>query len=77
VGIIFFGGGMTMRNSQAKWFLKHLQEKYPHLIEKYEKLYRFSYQPEIYEGNYSPQRSYVIKMYKKFDNLVNRYNISR
>jgi len=72
---ILFGGGMTMRDMQAKWFLRYLKEKYPELIEKYEKLYQFRYNPDSYEGTYEPKRSYVMKIHKKLFALCEKYNL--
>jgi hypothetical protein len=36
---ILFGGGMTLRDNQALWFMKRLNEEFPHLVEKYEELH--------------------------------------
>jgi DNA repair photolyase len=71
-------GGMTMRDMQAVWFMKHLQKKYPDLVEKYEDLYQFRYDPDSskYEGSYAPQRrSYVLKINKKVLSLSGKYNL--
>ncbi|NIM13925.1 MAG: radical SAM protein [Candidatus Aminicenantes bacterium] len=70
-------GGMTMRDMQAVWFMKHLQEKYPELVKKYEDLYQFRYNPEspIYEGSYAPKGSYAIKINKKVLALCEKYRI--
>ncbi|GAH98347.1 unnamed protein product [marine sediment metagenome] len=40
---ILFGGGMTLRDNQASWFLKRLSEEFPQLVEKYEELYQSKY----------------------------------
>jgi DNA repair photolyase len=72
---ILFGGGMTMRDLQAVWFLKHLKERYPELIEKYEELYKFEYSLDSYEGTYEPKRSYCLKIHKKLFALCKRYNL--
>jgi DNA repair photolyase len=73
---ILFGGGMTMRNIQAVWFLKHLKERYPELIDKYEELYRFKYSLNSYKGTYVPKRSYCLKIHKKLFALCERYNMA-
>jgi DNA repair photolyase len=73
---ILFGGGMTMRDIQAKWFLKHLKERYPEVIEKYEEVYKFKYNPDAYEGTYEPKRSYSIKICKKLFVLCDEYNLA-
>ncbi len=72
---ILFGSGVTMRDLQAKWFLKHLNERYPELIEKYEELYDFKYNPESYEGKYTPKTSYHKKINKKMLNLCEKYEL--
>lgn len=72
---ILFGGGMTMRDVQAIWFLGHLKERYPLLIEKYEQLYKFKYRLEDYDGTYEPTRSYIINIHKKLFALCEKYNI--
>jgi DNA repair photolyase len=72
---ILFGSGVTMRDLQAKWFLKHLKERYSELIEKYEELYDFKYNPESYEGKYTPKASYHKKINKKMLNLCEKYEL--
>jgi len=32
---ILFGGGMTMRDNQAAWFMKRLSKEFPHPVGKY------------------------------------------
>lgn len=72
---ILFGGGMTMRDLQAKWFLKHLRQKYPELLEKYEELYQFKYNPNSYTGTYEPKKSYTIKIHRKLFALCEKYKL--
>jgi hypothetical protein len=69
-------GGMTMRDVQAEWFLKHLNAKYPELIEKYEPIYEFKYNPNYYDGTYEPKKDYCLKIHKKLFALCKRYNLS-
>lgn len=73
---ILFAGGMTMKSEQAKWFLNHLIKRYPEIVERYEKLYQFEYNPEFYEGTYAPKKSYIIEIHKKFFALCEKYQIS-
>jgi DNA repair photolyase len=73
---ILFGGGMTMRDMQANWFLKRLQEKYQHLVKSYEELYQFKYHLDAYVGQYEPSRKYSITITKKFLDLAKKYKIS-
>jgi DNA repair photolyase len=73
---ILFGGGMTMRDMQALWFLKHVKEQYPEYITNYEEEYHFEYNPEKYTGSYVTSQKY----YKKINQLLlescERYGIS-
>lgn len=55
---LLFGGAMTLRDQQAKWYLNHLASKYPEAIREYEKIYQFTYQPEGYTGKYSAAQTY-------------------
>jgi len=72
---ILFGSGVTMRDLQANWFLKHLKERYPELIEKYEELYDFKYNPVSYDGKYNPKESYHKKINKKMLSLCEKYEL--
>lgn len=72
---VLFGGGMTMRDMQALWFLKHLKEKYPALISKYENLYNFKYNESKYDGSYEPHFSYYQKPTKFFMKYAKQYGI--
>jgi DNA repair photolyase len=72
---ILFGGGLSMRDVQARWFLKHLKERYPELLAKYEDLYEFKYSPDSYEGKYMPKGSYLEKIHKKAFALCEKYKL--
>ena len=73
---ILFGGGMTMRDNQALWFMKRLQEEFPHLVPKYEELYKFEYKPDRdYNGQYEPKKSYLKVVHKKLFALCEKYDI--
>jgi DNA repair photolyase len=72
---LLFGGGMTMRDRQALWFLNHLKEGFPELIPKYEKLYDFSYNPEQYIGKYSPSSEYLIPRHQKLFELCEKHRL--
>jgi DNA repair photolyase len=72
---ILFGGGMTLRDMQANWFLKHLLEKYHDLLTNYEELYQFKYNPDTYAGQYEPSRKYSIAITKKFMSLAEKFRI--
>ncbi len=73
---VLFGSGMTMRDIQALWFLKHLKERYPHLIPKYEKLYNFKYNEKEYRGSYEPVSYYYEKPIKLFIKYAKEYKIN-
>lgn len=72
---VLFGAGMTMRNVQALWFLKHLKRKFPSLIPKYEQLYQFRYDPENYYGNYVTTGSYYQQINETLLNLCHKHNM--
>ena len=72
---VLFGGGMTMRDQQAKWFLKHLNARYPELMPKYEKLYKFSYTPDVYSGAYIPTANYMLAKHRKLFELCEKYDM--
>jgi DNA repair photolyase len=72
---ILFGGGMTMRDMQANWFLKHLQERDRDLIKNYEELYQFKYNPDTYSGQYEPSKKYSTAITRKFLTLAEKYHI--
>jgi len=66
---LLFGWGMTFQDRQAQWFLKYLSGSFPELIPKYEQLYGFSYNPEQYNGNYTPQLDYSMPKHRKLFEL--------
>jgi DNA repair photolyase len=72
---ILFGGGMTMRDMQANWFLKHLQERHQTLLKNYQDLYKFRYNPDIYGGQYEPSRQYSTAITTKFLALVEKHRM--
>ena len=66
---LLFGGGMTLRDKQALFFLKKLAHKFPGLLPYYERLYGFTYNPLSYEGNYAPPQKYLIPIQQKLMKL--------
>jgi DNA repair photolyase len=72
---ILFGGAMTMRDMQALWFLKHIGEAYPELLDKYEELYGFKYNPGFYGGDYTARDSYNLALSRKFLDLCEKYSM--
>ena len=74
---ILFGGGMTLRDNQAAWFLERLSQEFPHLVEKYEELYQGKYTPEEgYQGRYEHERSYSRRINKKVLELCRKYGLA-
>ena len=74
---ILFGGGMTMRDNQASWFMKRLSEELPHLVEKYEQLYQGRYTAEGgYHGKYEPQKSYLKQIHRKMFSLCQEHGLN-
>ena len=72
---ILFGGGMTLRDQQALFFLKKIKEKFPHLIPEYEKLYKFTYNENKYRGEYVPDEKYLIEKHQLLFELSKKYEI--
>lgn len=72
---VLFGGGMTMRDSQALWFLRHLEKYKPELIKNYEKLYRFSYNTGNYTGTYTPSVEYSSNLSVIMVELCEKYRL--
>lgn len=72
---LLFGGGMTMRNKQALWFLNRLKEQYPELLSAYEELYQFQYHPEKYEGQYTPAANYKLEKNRFLLKLSKKYEL--
>ena len=72
---VLFGSGMTMRDMQALWFLKKLEDFCPELIPFYERLYSFKHNPSYYNGNYTVNDSYYHKYNEIFLKLCDRYKI--
>lgn len=66
---VLYGGAMTMRDNQALWFLRHIKEQYPELIAKYEDIYQFRYDPNLYTGRYTPVNR-NIRLSKTFFNTA-------
>lgn len=54
-----FGGGMTLRNQQAAWFLSKLQARYPEMYTEYQELYNFTTITPNYDGRYAPRGDYL------------------
>jgi DNA repair photolyase len=72
---ILFGGAMTMRDQQALWFMRHIADRYPDLVERYEELYGFRYDPGAYHGGYMAKESYNKEIAGVFLDLCGRFSI--
>ncbi|MBT4511735.1 MAG: radical SAM protein [Chloroflexi bacterium] len=73
---ILAGGGMTMRDKQAEWFLGRINEKYPRMVERFAELYGATYDPDTgYSGNYGPRWSYAKKINRQVIELCEKYQI--
>lgn len=72
---LLFGGGMTLRDEQAVWFLKHLKTSFPELMPKYEELYQFQYQPDAYQGKYGPPLEYSVPIHRKLIELCEKHDL--
>jgi len=72
---ILFAGGMTMRDNQAMWFLRRLQDEYPDLIGKYLDLYDAEIVGNAYVGRYEPSRDYAIGVNRKMLSLCEKYEL--
>ena len=51
-------GGLTLRDRQADYFLKHVDSQYPNALKQMETLYQFQYEPDFYCGQYTVQEQY-------------------
>ena len=72
---ILFAGGMTMRDNQAMWFLRKLEDKCPDLIGKYLDLYDAEIAGNAYVGRYGPSRGYTIGVNRKMLSLCEKYEL--
>jgi DNA repair photolyase len=70
-----FGGGMTLRDRQALWFLQHLGREFPELISRYEQLYDFKYTTRSYNGSYSPPLDYLLPKHERLFELCRNHQI--
>lgn len=73
---VLFASGMTMRDSQALWFLANLKRQYPQALPYYERLYEFVYDPDSYQGRYNPPSSYGSGIERLLQNLCDKYHIA-
>ena len=72
---LLFGGGMTLRDTQALWFLQHLKAKFPSLLPQYESLYGFKYNPNEYQGRYYPSPAYLVPLHDLLFELCDKHDL--
>jgi DNA repair photolyase len=73
---VLFGGGMTLRDN-ASCFMRTLSEEFPHLVDKYERLYQAKYAPaKGYRGRYEPGKSYFKRIHRKTLDLCDRHQLA-
>lgn len=72
---VLFGGGMTMRDVQAAWFLRHLKQDYPELLPKYAQLYDFTLDAGTYDGQNAPPSRYMLPLFDKLLALSRQYEL--
>ncbi|MCP5100746.1 MAG: radical SAM protein [Chloroflexi bacterium] len=72
---LMFGGAMTLRNTQANWFLKYLQADHPQLYLKYADLYQFTRHDDAYDGAYVPTGDYLLTQHKRLFALSKTHQI--
>jgi len=73
---LLFGGGMTMRDRQAQWFLARLDESHPHLVAPFLELYqaRLTEQGQ-YEGSYGPPKGYARDIHRLMFRLCREHGL--
>jgi len=72
---MLFGGGMTMRDQMALWFLDHIKKVFPELIPEYEQLYSFKYDEKNYTGAYTPRKSYALEKNRFIKSMCEKYDL--
>ena len=72
---VLFGSGMTLRDSQALYFLKSLSVFHPELIGEYETLYQFRYSPDLYQGQYAPVPEYQKRVSDRFFSACEKHKM--
>jgi len=73
---VLFASGMTMRDTQALWFLSNLQKRFPQALPHYERLYEFVHDPQVYRGRYHPLSSYSSGIEHLLQNLCDKHHIA-
>ena len=73
---LLFSPGLTLRDSQALWFLKHIKEQMPEAMPALERLYQFEYNPESYTGNHVPNNEYHHRIAQTMLELLTKHDLA-
>lgn len=73
---LLFAGGISMKNQQATWFLKHLNSEHPDLMPAYQKLFGFSHYKSTYTGKSSPDFQYTLHKSQIIRDLCEKHDLS-
>ena len=74
---VLFGGGMTLRDNQASWFMRSLSEEFPQLVEEYRKLCQAKYTlTGGYRGRYDARKSYLKRIHRKTLDPCDRHQLA-
>ena len=71
---VLFGGGMSLRDSQARYFLGHLSTHFPDIYAKYKTLYQFDNATQ-YDGQSAPPSAYLLPKYRLLFDLCAQYEL--
>lgn len=73
---VLFGGGMTMRDNQANWFLGRLLEERPAIVPDFLDLYDGAYDDtDGYRGRYAPRTSYSRRINRAILGLCEEFRV--
>lgn len=71
---VLFGGGMSLRDSQASYFLRSLEVFDPSVFERYRELYQFA-GAAPYDGLNAPPASYLVPKQQRLLDLCIKYEL--
>jgi DNA repair photolyase len=72
---IISGGGITMHDRQAVYFLNTLKKDFPHFISEYERLFSFRYDENEYHGKSHPDRKYLLYLNNLILEKADKYQL--
>jgi DNA repair photolyase len=74
---VLFGGGMTMRDRQADWYLGALQKRYPDAVASTLRAYDGQWSPEDgYSGQYAPSGNYLGGVHRSFSQAARHFGMA-